>query len=29
MEEKINGCPSDNQVAISGCPSKLLVVHAL
>ncbi len=26
---KKNGCPTDNQVAISGCPSKLFVVRTL
>ena len=26
-ENKINGCPEDNQVTISGCPSKDLVVR--
>ncbi len=24
---EINGCPTDNQVTISGCPPKFLVVH--
>ena len=26
---KNSGCPTDNQVAISGCPPKLLIVHDL
>ena len=28
-QEKNRGCPMDNQVTISGCPPKLLVVHDL
>ncbi len=29
FEGKINGCPTDNQVTISGCPSQFLVVRTL